>query len=566
MALTRLVVGLAALLSFQCCQAKTVTHDWNVTWTTANPDGLYDRKVVGINGQWPLPVVEVEKGDRLIVNMYNGLGDKNTSIHWHGLYQNGTNNMDGPAMVTQCPILPGQSFTYNFTVNQNGTYWYHCHTDWCYPDGYRQALVVHDKESPFKDMYDEELVVTMSDWYHNMTEDIKGTFITPINPDGDEPIPNAFLFNDTMNSNIAVQPGKSYLIRLVNIAAFVSQYFYIEGHTFKIVEIDGVYTEPVETDMVYLAAAQRYSILVTTKDTADKNYPIVIVADSDMLDTIPADLKLNQTNWLEYDANAPHPQAVMPVDDSTKLYPFDDMDLTPYDRMPLLPEPDLTINVTVSMEQLGDGSGYAFFNNISYVKPQVPTLYTALSSGKLATNPSIYGESTNPFVLEHNQVVDLILNNNDTGSHAFHMHGHNFQLINRFPAYGKHFFDYEDSDDPVTYDPSNHTAFPGTPARRDTFVVPPQGYFVIRFVADNPGVWMFHCHVDWHLMQGLALTLVEAPLQIQERVSVTGEQYGVCRAAGIPYQGNAAGNSDNLLDLAGQSMQKPWFENDELPY
>ena len=121
MAFTRLVVGIAALISFQSCQAKTVTYDWNVTWTTANPDGMYDRKVVGINGQWPLPVVEVDKGDRLIVNMYNGLGDKNTSVHWHGMYQNGTNNMDGPAMVTQCPITPGESYTYDFTVNQNGT-------------------------------------------------------------------------------------------------------------------------------------------------------------------------------------------------------------------------------------------------------------------------------------------------------------------------------------------------------------------------------------------------------------------------------------------------------------
>lgn len=566
MTFTRLVVGIAALISFQFCQAKTVTYDWNVTWTTANPDGMYDRKVVGINGQWPLPVVEVDKGDRLIVNMYNGLGDKNTSIHWHGMYQNGTNNMDGPAMVTQCPITPGESYTYDFTVNQNGTYWYHCHTDWCYPDGYRQAFIVHDKESPFTDMYDEELVVTMSDWYHNMTEEtLKPMFLSPKNPDGDEIIPNSFLFNDTINSNIAVQPGKTYLIRLINIATFISQYFYIEGHTFKVVEIDGIYTEPTETDMVYLAAAQRYSILVTTKATADKNYPIVMVADSDMLDAVPSDLKLNQTNWLEYNANAPHPQAVIPVNDSTKLYPFDDMSLIPYDRMPLLPEPDLTINVTVTMEQLGDGTGYSFFNNISYVKPKVPTLYTALSSGELATDPSVYGENINPFVLGHNQVVEIILNNNDTGSHSFHMHGHAFQLVDRFPAYGKHFFDYEDGDR-VTYDPSNHTAFPSIPARRDTFVAPPQGYFVIRFVADNPGVWMFHCHVDWHLMQGLALTLIEAPLQIQERVSVAGEQYDVCKAAGIPYKGNAAGNTKNLLNLTGQNMQEPWFENNKLPY
>jgi iron transport multicopper oxidase len=131
-----LVLRLAFLCFFVAsCQAKTVTLDFNVTWVNANPDGLSERKVVGINGQWPLPVIEVDKGDQLVVNTYNGLGDKSTSIHWHGMFQNGTNNMDGPSMVTQCPIPPGSSYTYNFTVNQNGTYWYHCHTDACYPDG-----------------------------------------------------------------------------------------------------------------------------------------------------------------------------------------------------------------------------------------------------------------------------------------------------------------------------------------------------------------------------------------------------------------------------------------------
>lgn len=84
--------------------AKTVQYDFNVTWVTANPDGLADREVVGINGQWPLPVIEVDKGDQLVVNVYNGLGDKNTSIHFHGMYQNGTNYMDGPSMVTQLSL------------------------------------------------------------------------------------------------------------------------------------------------------------------------------------------------------------------------------------------------------------------------------------------------------------------------------------------------------------------------------------------------------------------------------------------------------------------------------
>ena len=554
-----LVLRLAFLYFFvQLCQAKTVTLDFNVTWVNANPDGLAERKVVGINGQWPLPVIEVDKGDQLIVNTYNALGDKSTSIHWHGMYQNGTNNMDGPSMVTQCPIPPGASFTYNFTVNQNGTYWYHCHTDYCYPDGYRQALIVHDDSSYFNDMYDDEFTVTMSDWYHELMEDIAPSFINLANPTGAEPIPQSFLFNDTMNSSIPVEAGKTYLFRLINIGAFVAQYFYIEDHTFRIVEIDGVYTEPTEADMLYIAVAQRYSILVTMKNSTEKNYPIVTVADSVLLDKIPENLQLNNTNWLEYNAAASHPQAVMKVDVASDLNPYDDFTLVPYDKKPLLPDADMTIDLTVIMDNLGNGASYAFFNNISYTKPKVPTLYSVLSSGNLSTNAEVYGEYTHPFVLGHNQVVDIVLNNGDTGSHPFHLHGHQFQVIERFPSYGEHFYDYADGD-PVTYDPSNHASFPEYPARRDTLVLPPQGYFVVRFVADTPGVWLFHCHIDWHLSQGLALTLIEAPEQIQERLSIPENHYDVCDTAGMKYEGNAAGNTKDYLDLTGQNKQVDWL-------
>ncbi|KAL4897033.1 Cupredoxin [Aspergillus ambiguus] len=548
----------AVVLFIQYCQAKTVTYDFNVTWVKANPDGLHERKVVGINGQWPLPIIEVEKGDRLVVNMYNGLGDKDTSIHWHGMYQNGTNNMDGPAMVTQCPVAPGSSVTYNFTVPQNGTYWYHCHTDACYPDGYRQALIVHDSQSYFNDMYDYDLTITMSDWYHKLFENIP--FIRPGNPDGAEPVPNSFLFNDTLNTSIPVEAGKTYLLRLVNIAAFVAQYFYIEDHTFRIVEIDGIYVDAQEADTLYIAPAQRYSVLVTMKNSTDKNYPIVTVADSHLLDTIPSTLRLNQTNWLEYNSSAEHPQAVMKVNDSSELMPYDDMKLVPHDRMELLPEPDTTIEVAVIMDNVASGSSYAFFNNITYTKPKVPTLYTVLTSGDYATNAEVYGDYTHPFILKHNQVIEVILNNRDTGSHPFHLHGHNFQLVSRSPPYGPHFFDYEDdSDEPLVYNSTTNppSSFPKYPARRDTFVLPPQGNFVFRFVANNPGVWFFHCHVDWHLIEGLAMTFVEAPEKIQEQMSLTDHEISICKAADVAYEGNAAGNTTDLLNLTGQNKQPP---------
>ncbi|KAL2819591.1 Cupredoxin [Aspergillus cavernicola] len=553
-----LLVSFAALIFFiQCSRAKTVTHDFNVTWVTANPDGLHPRKVVGINGQWPLPVIEVDKGDRLVVNVYNALGDKNTTIHWHGMFQNNTNHMDGPSMVTQCPIVPGASFTYNFTVNQNGTYWYHCHTDACYPDGYRQALIVHDQDAFFNEMYDEEFTLTMSDWYHELVEDI--TFISVTNPTGAEPVPDSFLVNDTQNSSLAVEPGKTYLLRLVNMGAFVGMYFYIEDHSFQIVEMDGVYTDPTEADLLYISVAQRYSILVTTKNSTAKNYPIVTVVDSSLLDAIQPTLQLNHTNWLEYNTTADHPQALMPASDSSDLTPFDDMTLIPHDRTPLLPDPDIVIEITAIMDNLANGAGYAFFNNISYTRPKVPTLYSVLSSGDLATNPTIYGEYTHPTVLGHNQVVDIVLNNGDTGSHPFHLHGHNFQLLTRFPSYADGFFTYADTDNPVTFNPSNHSSFPAYPPRRDTLVVPPQGYIVIRFIADNPGIWLFHCHIDWHLMQGLAMVLIEAPTQIQQRTTIPEDHWAACSAAGVSGVGNAAGNAEDLLDLSGENRQVAWL-------
>jgi iron transport multicopper oxidase len=99
--------------------AATINLDWNVTWVLANPDGLQERPVIGINGQWPPPVLNFTKGDRIVANVYNGLGNESTSIHWHGMYQNGTNYMDGAPGVTQCQIAPGATMIYNFTVRSN---------------------------------------------------------------------------------------------------------------------------------------------------------------------------------------------------------------------------------------------------------------------------------------------------------------------------------------------------------------------------------------------------------------------------------------------------------------
>ena len=80
---------------------------------------------------------------------------------------------------------------------------------------------------------------------------------------------------------------------------------------------------------------------------------------------------------------------------------------------------------------------------------------------------------------------------------------------------------------------------------------------VLRFKADNPGVWFFHCHIEWHLKQGLALLLIEAPEEMQntESQQLTDNHKQVCENVGLSWEGNAAGNTNDFLDLVGQNVQ-----------
>lgn len=106
------------------------------------------------------------------------------------------------------------------------------------------------------------------------------TFMSKNNPTGAEPVPKAVLMNETQNLTISVEPNKTYMFRVLNIGAFAGQYVWIEGHTMRIIEVDGIYTEAAEAEMVYIAAAQRVSFLLTTKNDTSANFPIISSMDT----------------------------------------------------------------------------------------------------------------------------------------------------------------------------------------------------------------------------------------------------------------------------------------------
>lgn len=109
--LTLATAGVGTIVS-----ARVVTYKWTVDWVTAAPDG-FSRSVIGINGQWPCPTIEASVGDTVVVELTNNLGNQTTGIHFHGINQVSTNFMDGPSMVTQCPLPPGSTMKYQFEVS-----------------------------------------------------------------------------------------------------------------------------------------------------------------------------------------------------------------------------------------------------------------------------------------------------------------------------------------------------------------------------------------------------------------------------------------------------------------
>lgn len=90
-------------------------YDWVVRDQVHNPDGVY-RPMLLVNNEFPGPLIEVNEGDTIVVHVSNRAVNA-TSIHWHGMYQNGTPYMDGPVGITQCAIPPGGNFTCEFVIN-----------------------------------------------------------------------------------------------------------------------------------------------------------------------------------------------------------------------------------------------------------------------------------------------------------------------------------------------------------------------------------------------------------------------------------------------------------------
>jgi manganese oxidase len=186
----------------------------------------------GFNGQIHGPTIECVEGDRLRIYVTNRL-PASTSIHWHGILL--PSGMDGVGGLSQAPIEPGETFKYEFTVWQHGTFMYHSHHDEMTQMalGMLGMLVIHPRE-PVGPVPDRDYVFMLSEW--------------KIKPGTKRPDPNEMTEFNVLTFNGRAYPGTAPLlarlgdrvrIRLGNLSAMDHHPIHIHGHAWKIIEADG---------------------------------------------------------------------------------------------------------------------------------------------------------------------------------------------------------------------------------------------------------------------------------------------------------------------------------------
>ncbi|KAJ6449051.1 laccase 1 [Mycena sanguinolenta] len=456
------------------------------------PDG-FQRSSVLAGGTFPGPLIQANKGDTFLIDVVDALVDnsmpKSTSIHWHGLFQEGTNWEDGVAFVTQCPITPGHSFLYNFKApDQAGTYWYHSHLSTQYCDGLRGPLVIYDPNDPQKHLYDidnESTIITLSDWYH---------YPSPQHPT--IPVFNSTLINGLGRyaggpasplAVISVAQGKRYRFRLISMSCDPNWIFSIDGHQMVIIEVDGVAHQPLTVDSIQIFAGQRYSFVLTATQKVD-NYWVRAVPE------IAGSNQgfVNGTAILRY-AGA---HAADPTTNSVSTLPLVETALHPLVNTPVPGQPypggaDMVLNLPITLTP-----NFTFaINGTSFVPPTAPVLLQILSGTQAAQDLLPTGSVIE---LPPNKVIEVSIPGGSPGSpHPFHLHGHNFHVIR---SAGNSTYNFVN---PVIRDVVS-TGLLSTDLT--TF----------RFVTDNAGPWFLHCHIDWHLEVGLAVVFAENVPQIAQ--------------------------------------------------
>ncbi|KAL2316933.1 hypothetical protein Fmac_030809 [Flemingia macrophylla] len=528
-------------------------YKFDVEYIFHKPDCV-EHLVMAINGQFPGPTIRAQVGDTLHIALTNNLFTQGTVIHWHGIRQYGTPWADGTASISQCAITPGETFHYRFTVDRAGTYFYHGHYGMQRTAGLYGSLIVdlaEGQKEPFH--YDGEFNLLLSDWWHKSSHEQEvGLSSIPFRWVND---PQSLLINGRGQHNcsmaghlinttlpqckfkggeecepqiLQVDPNKTYRIRISSTTSLVCLNFAIANHKMVVVEADGNYVEPFTTDDIYIHSGESYSVLITANQYSNKNYWISVGVTGREPTTPQALTILNYKTTVSSDTIFPtSPPPNTPQFDgynATKAFTHKIIALKGTPKPPQQYDRRLHL---LNTDNLVDGYERYAINNISLALPTTPYLAAIKYKigGAFDQNPppenfsadyDIFNPPVNHnsktgngvYMFELNHVVDVILQNSNelhgkvSEIHPWHLHGHDFWVLGH--GEGK----FKEGDE-RKFNLEN-------PPLRNTALIFPYGWTALRFRADNPGVWAFHCHIEPHLHMGMAVVFAEGVQDVED--------------------------------------------------
>lgn len=431
------------------------------------PQALRSTTVWHYNGIVPGPEIRLRQGERLRVAVENALAEE-TTIHWHGVRV--PHAMDGVPHLTQEPIGAGERFLYEFEAIDAGTYWYHPHQRSFEQvgRGLYGPLIIEEPE-PLR--VDRDLTWMLGDWRLTKAGELREDFGNGHDIHHNGRVGNTVTINGRVPDGFAVRKGERIRLRLINAANARIFSLDFAGHEPIVIALDGQPVTPHAPDkgLVVLGPAMRVDLII------------------DMTGSVGSRASVTDRFYegLEY-----------------KLLDF------VYDRMPLrerapdwplalpenpLPEPDLKTSsrnevvftggmmgemVAQDMgESMGPG-GLGDGNSMMAGMMRMMNSSAAWFINGVAADEASHNMRP-VLTLAKDKTHVIAMTNATAWHHPIHLHGHSFRVISR------------------NGQPTRHREW------RDTVLVSPREKVEIAFVADNPGDWMFHCHVLEHQAGGM---------------------------------------------------------------
>ncbi|CAG2240675.1 unnamed protein product [Mytilus edulis] len=430
-------------------------------------DGYKSRIVIVVNGRFPGPTITAMEGQEVIVHVRNLMHTDSTTIHWHGLHQKKSPWSDGVAFVTQCPILPGQNYTYKFNAKPFGTSFYHAHIGDQRTMGLYGPLIIlptPDQQVSLPQEGDKVFVAIIQDWNHDDDEDalyqkmLWGVYDSSGN-----------LVDETVDPS-----GARY-------SRFKCHSGLINGERIDFLlnadEPPGTYLLVAETLEVYSENEYHAAEAIIHYKNADINpnprkvTALAAYAQPDLVDYTCEACNASTICECTY-------AVTIDNDNKDRVYQF-------------------------VITNIGGGAGWShpvhLHGHSFYVMKMVFATYD--SDGKLMQN----GTQDN---------IDIICP--DSKNFCSDAKWRNESWVE-----GKH--------------PDLNWI---NPPQKDTIIIPTGGYVIIRFKADNPGVWFFHCHIDLHNTNGMGMIINESP-KTQPKVPTN---FPKCKSFETP------GNINSALD------------------